>query len=530
MATTPHSRLPRLVEGIDLRELPIGPAEAFVLSHVNGDTDESEIADEAGLAPETVSATLEALARLGAIWFDEPARRESNRSPRPVSHVTAATRIGPVVEASALAAPQHPAAQLYDLGELEEDVEIPVERRRLILDAFYRLESMTHYQLLNVEPTADKRAIKNAYFEVVNLFHPDRYFGKRLGSYKSKLERVFTRLTEAHDALTRIAPRAAYDVYLASLHKTRALDQPNALLVAQVRAIQQQIEDEARAAEALLAPASPVPYSAPDPSLSPVPERFLSPQPSASPSSGSQPRLQSQRPPDADARKRALARKLGGRQLSGPMSAVVPSAPASSDRAEASARAAEELKRRYEARVRRAREDQAERYLVNARQSLTSKDPISAANALRIAASLVPDNQEMLARLNEAQNLAESLLSSHYLAQAQYEEREGRMAEAARSYARATAGSPDARTFERAAYCALMADGDQRDLRLAGEHARRAVAIGPDDVQSRVTMARIYVAAGMKQSGLAEFERAATLAPKDDTIRDWIQRLKRGEA
>ena len=68
------------------------------------------------------------------------------------------------------------------------------------------------------------------------------------------------------------------------------------------------------------------------------------------------------------------------------------------------------------------------------------------------------------------------------------------------------------------------------DLRVAGEHARRAVALAPDDVQGRVTLARIYVTAGMKQSGLAEFERAATLAPKDDTIRDWIQRLKRGEA
>jgi tetratricopeptide (TPR) repeat protein len=156
-----------------------------------------------------------------------------------------------------------------------------------------------------------------------------------------------------------------------------------------------------------------------------------------------------------------------------------------------------------------------------------SKDPISATNALRIAASLVPDNPELGARLLEAQTEAESLLAGHYLTQAQYEEREGRMAEAARSYARATLGSPDVRTFERAAYCALLAGGD---LRLAGEHARRAVSLGPDDVQARVTLARIYVTAGMKQSGLAEFERAATLAPKDDTIRDWIRRLKRGEA
>ena len=163
------------------------------------------------------------------------------------------------------------------------------------------------------------------------------------------------------------------------------------------------------------------------------------------------------------------------------------------DRAGARERAVEDLKRRYEQRVNQARIDRAERYLVNARQSLASKDPISAATALRIAASLVPDDPELSARLLEAQTEAESQLSDHYLAQAQYEEREGRMADAARSYARATLGSPNARTFERAAYCALMAEGD---LRLAGEHARRAVSLAADDVQARVTLARIYVSAG----------------------------------
>lgn len=524
-----------MVEGIDLRALPIGPAEAFVLSHVNGNTDESEIADEAGIAPETVAATLEVLARLGAIRFDQPNLSASNRPPRPAHRATVSgsVRIGPIVEAQGK--PQHPAAALFAPSELEEDVEIPVERRRLILEAYYRLDSMTHYEVLKLESSADKRAVKNAYFEVVNVFHPDRYFGKKLGTYKPKLERVFARLTEAHDTLTRAAPRAEYDAYLASQNKTRALDQPDANLEAQVRAIQRQIEDEARAAEGLAARNSPLP---PGPSSSPVPapvtERSASLAPAAANANpGSQPRLPSQRPLDADARKRALARKLGGRQFSGSMPAVVPSAAPSSDRlvaSESSTRAAEELKRRYEQRVGRAREERAERYLVNARQSLASKDPISAANALRIAASLVPDNAELTLRLNEAQSEAEALLSGHYLAQAQYEEREGRMAEAARSYARATAGSPEARTFERAAYCALMAEAERRDLRLAGDHARRAVAIAPDDVQSRVTLARIYVAAGMKQSGLAEFERAAQLAPKDDTIQDWIRRLKRGEA
>ena len=541
----PHSRLPRLVEGIDLRQLPIGPAEAFVLAHVDGTANETEIADEVGIELEAARDTLETLARLGAIWFDRAAVGESPRAAPSRPRSSDPTRIGAIVETSGPSEPQHPAAALYDARELDEVVDIEPERKRVILDTFYRLDSITHYQILQVDPSADKRTIKNAYFQVVNIYHPDRYFGKTLGSFKVKLERVFARLTDAHDALTRAGPRAEYDAYLASRNKTRALDHNDDAVRAQIQAIQQQIEEELRAAEhgfglasensgiRAVAPEShapPAPSHAP-PALSHAPPApsHAPPTPSHAPParSNSGVRLPSQRPVDANERKRALARKLGGRNLSGSLSAVSTPSMAPAQAGEARERAATDLKRRYEQRMKQALVDRAERYLTNARQSLSSKDPISAANALRIAASLVPDNPEIISRLEEARNEAEALLSDHYLNQAEYEERDGRMAEAARSYARASLGGPKARTFERAAYCALMASAD---LRIAGDHARRAVALAPDDVQTRVTLARIYVAAGMKQSGLAEFERAATLAPKDDTIRDWIRRLKRGEA
>ena len=44
-----------------------------------------------------------------------------------------------------------------------------------------------------VKRDADKKQIRNAYFEMSKLFHPDAYFGKRVGSYKSKMETVFKR-------------------------------------------------------------------------------------------------------------------------------------------------------------------------------------------------------------------------------------------------------------------------------------------------------------------------------------------------
>jgi curved DNA-binding protein CbpA len=470
---------------------------------------------------------------LGAVRFDEPTAGDSVRPTRAAARVSHSLRIGPIIESSREIEPHHPAAALYDPRELDEAVDLGVERKRVILEAYYHLDNATHYQLLKVDPSADKRAIKNAYYEIVNVFHPDRYFGKNLGSFKPKLERVFARLTEAYDAITRAGPRAEYDAYLASLSKTREFDhkQSDSTLQAQVQAIQRQIEEEAQAAERALAAAAE----------SAVESR--SPTPSQSPLGGSQPRLHSVRPPmDPEARKRALARKLGGRNVSGSMPAAqaptsTPSPPPTSNAN--SERAGEDLKRRYDQRITQAREKQAERLLANARLSLANKDPLAAVNGLRIAATLVPDNPEISARLQEAQTEATILLADHYLTQAQYEEREGRLVDAARSYGRATLGKPNARTFERAAYCTLMAEGD---LRVAGDYARKAVALlqagqgsghAPtpgEEAQARVTLARIYVGAGMKQSGLAEFERAATLAPKDDTIRDWIRRLKRGEA
>ncbi|HEY4105700.1 MAG TPA: DnaJ domain-containing protein [Polyangiaceae bacterium] len=506
MATHSHSRLPKLVEGVDLRALPIGPAEAFVLSRVDAQASEADIAEATGIPLESVAKTLEELCVLGAVRFEEPERE--SRNPRKPSRPSGAFRIGPIVEASRPQETHHPAAALYDPNELLEAADLDDARKRTILETYYKLDHTTHYELLRVEPSADKRAIKSAYYEIVNLFHPDRYFGKNLGTFKAKLEQVFSRVTEAHDVLTRGAAREEYDAYLASRRKTSELfSVSESALQAEADAIRKKIEDDARALSA--------PPIAPASSLHPEP-RIVD----ASPNS----QRVSVRPLDPDERKRALARKLG-RSFS-PSPTPRPSVPAIS-KVEAQGHAVDELKRRYEQRITQGKQQHVDRYLETAQQALATHDPVAASNALRIAESLAPDEPAQTGRLQDLKEQAGGLVANHYLQLAQYEEREGKFADAAASYQRVAQAKPTARIHERAAYCGLMAE---RELRSAGEHARRAVALAPEDAQCRVTLARIYVAAGMKQSGLAEFERAAQLAPKDDTIKEWIRRLKRGEA
>src|SRR4029079_14543218 len=91
---------------------------------------------------------------------------------------------------------------LYDPAELDEDAEFEPKKRRLILDLFHQLEERTHYEILGVAEQADKKQIKAAYYALAPAFHPDKYFRKRLGSYKTKIEAIFNRITLAHDVLT----------------------------------------------------------------------------------------------------------------------------------------------------------------------------------------------------------------------------------------------------------------------------------------------------------------------------------------
>ena len=62
--------------------------------------------------------------------------------------------------------------------------------------------------MLGLKPGATAEAVKLAYFDASRVFHPDRYYGKNLGSFRARLERIFQRLSEAHETLTEALRRA----------------------------------------------------------------------------------------------------------------------------------------------------------------------------------------------------------------------------------------------------------------------------------------------------------------------------------
>jgi tetratricopeptide (TPR) repeat protein len=95
-------------------------------------------------------------------------------------------------------------------ADLAEDVDLDVERRKEILFSDGNLTRWTHWQVLGLPWNAPADAARDAYLEKVKIFHPDRYPGKRLGSFRARLERVFRRITEARDVLSDEGKRAVY--------------------------------------------------------------------------------------------------------------------------------------------------------------------------------------------------------------------------------------------------------------------------------------------------------------------------------
>jgi curved DNA-binding protein CbpA len=525
----------RLADGVDLRALPLTPEDAFVVSHLDGSASENDIALATGLDVTVIRRSLDKLNGLGALAVSQA--DSVSRSPRPPVMNSASPsgtfkiHVGAVIEQSASSKAHHPAAALYDPTELDEAVDLDKERKRKVLDTYYRLQALSHYELLGVEASADKKAIKAAYFELVNDFHPDRYFGKNLGSFKPKLERLFARVTEAHDVLTRGAAREEYDRYLASVRRAQALDRTLAdhggaagEVERLTREIQEQVKLEEKARQSYPPPAQlpsggPVSQrNGPTPSAPLTPRNIATPTPP--PVSGNH----SYRPADADARRRALARKLG---VSLPPAARGRSSPLPTIDFSAREAASADLKRRYEERIGELKSRQVQRYVSAAEEAEQRKDLVSATNALRIASSLAPEDTALSSRLRDLEARAQAGLADSYIEQAQYEEREGRFIEAAASYRRATRGKPSPRVLERVAHCLYAGKGD---LREAADFAKRARDAAPDDANLRVTLGKIYLEAGMKQSAVAEFERAQQLAPKDDNIKDWLRRAKKGDA
>ena len=168
------------------------PAEAFVLSRINGTTTLNELLTVSGMNEEETLQSLYALAICGAVKrasWDTP---QFNRS-------------------TVASAPAKTEAAVEKKVDEVEDFFAAVER------------AANYYDLLGVGHQASSVEIKNAYHSLARRFHPDR-FHQADAQLRNQIESAFARVAQAYEILGDQSSRGTYDAKFAakSSRATRA--------------------------------------------------------------------------------------------------------------------------------------------------------------------------------------------------------------------------------------------------------------------------------------------------------------------
>lgn len=354
---------------------------------------------------------------------------------------------------------------------LAEEVDLEPERKKEIIELERSLDTLDHFAVLGVKPGASAADVKTAYYNASRRFHPDRYFGKNLGSFRARMERIFRRLTDAHNVLTQPDKREAY----LKAHPALGL-----------------------AAAAATPPPRAPPPPEPPPPLTPVPPpahvAYVPPAPPPRPT-----------PP--------------------PPRAPPPPAPAPPpvNDAESEARRAER-----QARLARhpylARTGKLSELLARGKAAVAKGDWERAYQDFHQVQTLDPKNREVATLLVEARRRHDSQRAVAELARGRTSEQGGDANGAYTAYR--LASSLDEQNVEAAFRAARLGYQLGQDVVEVKALAQRAVDQQPQRVEHHVLLGKVLMDAGSKKLAKRAFEEATKLDPDNAEAKAALKKLR----
>lgn len=203
----PTSLKLRVSPGFDPLKAAVGPDEYFLLSRIDGNLSIREVLLNSGLPVDRGISIVTRLRSIGALLLPG---ESAAPAPASVPVVPAGTRPPPPRSAAGTA--RHRDNLAHDLhlsnptpeelAALSEESDLDDGERRLILTLERLLEKQDPYMLIGVSQGADAKTLKRAYFLLSKEIHPDRYYGKKLGSFAQRMSHVFEETSRAYARLT----------------------------------------------------------------------------------------------------------------------------------------------------------------------------------------------------------------------------------------------------------------------------------------------------------------------------------------
>src|SRR5258708_8026098 len=94
---------------------------------------------------------------------------------------------------------------------MAEQVDVDADRKKEILSLERALDQLNHFEVLGLRPGASNAEVKKAYHEGSRRYDADRYFGKNLGTFRARVERIFKLVHESYAVLIDPQRRAEYE-------------------------------------------------------------------------------------------------------------------------------------------------------------------------------------------------------------------------------------------------------------------------------------------------------------------------------
>nr|WP_236673135.1 DnaJ domain-containing protein [Comamonas sp. JC664] len=348
---------------------------------------------------------------------------------------------------------------------MAEQVDLEPERKKEIIELERSLDSLDHFAVLGLKPGAPASEVKQAYYNASRRFHPDRYFGKNLGSFRARMERIFRRLTDAHNVLMQPDKREAY------LRGHPALAQ----------------------AEKAAAPPPPAPSAPPPPT-----QHLLTPEP----------------PP---------VHHVAPVSRPAPAASVPPPASPPADPVESEARRAER-----QARLARhpylARTGRLAELLARGKAAIASGDWERAYHDFHQLQSLDPKNREVAVLLVKARRAHDAQRAGVEVSRGTELEQHGDSLGAMAAYRLACSlDDQNAEAAWRAARLGQLLGQDAAEIRGL---AQRAVELDDTRVEHHLTLGKVLMDAGSKKLAKRAFEDAAKLAPDNAEAKAALKKLR----
>jgi len=536
----------------DLKKLPIGALEAFVLSQVHGRAVAEEVAEVTGLEIGALLRVACRLVEVGALAVDDekPKTKRPTVAPRADRSTARPSRApgGRSLVPPALVPVKRPCPDVRALGigpregfvlsQIDDATstadlgEITGLSARDLSEALRALESAGVVGLgarkgraTNVPP-APTVGPPEAPKKQCDLPEEDR---ARITETTARLEGLdhYAVLGVEQDVDAKTI-RRAYHALAAQFHPDRFYGKALGPFRQPLEAIFVRLTG---AYDALSKKAAREAYDA----TLPPPKRAPTRKPP--PKTPTRKSMRAARPPSAPAPRRNTARALASPAAApAPPTPPAPAPPAPappppgpvpspSRPGSSSASSPDPLLRMYADKQRRKTQSQVEVFVRAAKEALDRDDVVAAANNYRLAVQCSDDPALGIA-LEKVDAKARVRVRDKSLAGARAAEQAERWSEAAEKYVKAYGAHSEAWIAERAAN-ALRREGS--DLRRAAQLAEQAVLAEPQSVGYRVTLGEIYFDAGLLARAAGEAGRAMAISPNDPRANALSKQIAKGK-